>query len=68
MTLASFCGYTGWLVSYLVENSKDRFSRDEAHLISKQKTNPNREIFRETVKADIWAMSWENLSPGFATR
>ena len=31
--LASFCGCAGLFVSYLVENPKDRFSRDEAQLV-----------------------------------
>ena len=31
-TLASFCGCTGPFESYFVENPKDRFSRNEAHI------------------------------------
>ena len=30
---AFVCDYTGWLVSGLVENPKDRFSRDLAHIM-----------------------------------
>ena len=32
MPLASFCGCVGQFVSYLLENPKDRFSRDEAQI------------------------------------
>ena len=32
--LASFCGCVGWFESYLVENHEDRFSRDEAQMVS----------------------------------
>ena len=32
--LASFCGCAGRFESYLVENPEDRFSRDQAHIIS----------------------------------
>ena len=32
VSLASFCGCTGWFESYLVANPEDRFSCEEAHL------------------------------------
>ena len=35
--LASFCGCAGRFESYLVENSENRFSRDEAQITSEKK-------------------------------
>ena len=32
--LGSFCGCAGWFESYMVENPEDRFSSDEAHMIT----------------------------------
>ena len=36
MTLASLCGWADQFESYLVENPEDRFSHDEAHMVSDQ--------------------------------
>ena len=38
---ASFCGYAGRFESYLVENPKDRFSRDEAQISQTQQNLHN---------------------------
>ena len=39
--LASLCSLTGWFEHYLVGNSKDRFSCDEAHLIIEREISNN---------------------------
>ena len=49
--LASFCGCPGRFESYLVENPKDRFSCDEAHILSK--TNPNAKTFWEKITRTV---------------